>query len=35
MKKILEISAAEGGRDSQLFIQDLSQAYLALASVKG
>lgn len=34
MKKILEISAAEGGKDAQMFGQDLLQAYLFLAVAK-
>lgn len=27
MKKIIEIRAAEGGKDSALFAEDLAQAY--------
>ena len=35
MKRIIEIKAAEGGRDSQLFVQDLAQAYTRLADRLG
>lgn len=35
MKKILEISPAEGGSDSKLFSQDLKNAYLSLSSSMG
>lgn len=35
MKYIVEIHAAEGGDDSKLFVKDLAQAYLSLASHKG
>jgi len=31
MKKIIEIKSAEGGKDSQLFVQDLAQAYRRMA----
>jgi len=27
MKKILEINAAEGGKDSQIFVRQLANAY--------
>ena len=30
MKRIIAIKGAEGGRDSQLFAQDLAQAYIKL-----
>lgn len=35
MKKIIEIRAAEGGEDSKLFVKDLAQAYIRLASRHG
>lgn len=35
MKRIMEIKPAEGGRDSQLFAQDLAQAYLRYFSSLG
>jgi protein subunit release factor A len=35
MKKIIEIRAAEGGEDSKLFVKDLTQAYIRLASRYG
>lgn len=35
MKKILEISAAEGGQDARLFVQDLANAYISLSTKKG
>ena len=28
--KVLEIKAAEGGKDAKLFVQDLSKAYLKM-----
>lgn len=31
MKRIIEIKPAEGGKDSQLFVQDLAQAFVRLA----
>ena len=34
MKKILEITAAEGGQDSRLFVGDLAQAYERLFNAK-
>lgn len=30
MEKIIEIRAAEGGEDSQLFVKDLAKAYQRL-----
>jgi protein subunit release factor A len=33
--KMLEIRSAEGGSDSQMFVQDLSKAYLRLFARKG
>lgn len=30
MKKILEIKAAEGGKDSKLFVEDLSKSYFKM-----
>lgn len=35
MKKLLEISAAEGGRDSQIFVQQLADAYERFFQVTG
>lgn len=35
MKRIIEVRAAEGGADSQLFVQDLIGAYIKLATRKG
>ena len=35
MQKIIEIKAAEGGKDSQLFMHDLAQAYIRLADRMG
>ncbi len=35
MKRVLEIRSAEGGADSQLFVRDLSAAYLRLFARKG
>jgi len=35
MKKIIEIKSAEGGKDSQLFVQDLAQAYRRMADRRG
>jgi protein subunit release factor A len=32
MKKIISIHAAEGGTDSKLFVRDLAEAYLKLAT---
>jgi protein subunit release factor A len=32
MKKIMTINAAEGGADSRLFVADLAEAYLKLAT---
>ena len=34
-KRILEITAAEGGADAQLFVKDLTQAYVKLFSKLG
>ena len=35
MKMIVEIRAAEGGADSQLFVKDLANAYAKLFVRKG
>jgi protein subunit release factor A len=35
MKRTIEIRAAEGGEDSKLFVKDLAQAYIRLASRLG
>jgi protein subunit release factor A len=35
MKRLLEIRSAEGGADSQLFVQDLTKSYLRLFARKG
>jgi len=35
MKKVIEIRAAEGGDDSKLFVKDLAQSYVKLATNKG
>jgi len=35
MKRIIEIHAAEGGRDAQIFVNELAQAYLGLCRSKG
>ena len=35
MKRVIEIRAAEGGEDSKLFVKDLAQAYIRLASRRG
>lgn len=35
MKRLIEIRAAEGGADSQLFVKDLSNAYAKLFVRKG
>ncbi len=35
MKKIVEVRAAEGGADAQLFVTDLIAAYARLATRKG
>jgi protein subunit release factor A len=35
MKRIMEIKPAEGGRDSQLFAQDLSEAYIRYFAALG
>jgi protein subunit release factor A len=32
MRKIIDIHAAEGGDDSKLFVRDLAEAYLKLAT---
>lgn len=31
----IEIRAAEGGNDSKIFVQQLSQAYIKASSLKG
>lgn len=35
MKRIIEIRAAEGGADSQIFVSDLANAYAKLFVRKG
>jgi len=35
MERVLEIKAAEGGEDSRLFVEELSNAYIRLASTFG
>lgn len=35
MKYQLEIRSAEGGDDSKLFVKDLAQAYIKLATKNG
>lgn len=35
MKKIFEIRAAEGGKDSQLFVRDIADAYISMFIRKG
>lgn len=35
MKRVIEIRSAEGGADSQLFVKDLSAAYVRLIDRKG
>jgi protein subunit release factor A len=35
MKRVIEIRSAEGGADSQHFVQDLIAAYAKLATRKG
>ena len=35
MRKIIEIKAAEGGKDAQLFVADLAGAYERLADRMG
>jgi protein subunit release factor A len=35
MKRVIEIRAAEGGEDSKLFVKDLTQAYIRMASRHG
>lgn len=35
MERIIEIKAAEGGKDSQLFVNDLADAYVRLADRMG
>jgi len=35
MKRIIEIRAAEGGQDSQLFVADLARAYVKLGDNLG
>ena len=35
MKKILEITAAEGGKDSQIFVKELAEAYQKCFSAAG
>lgn len=33
MKRVIEISAGEGGKDSQLFVGDLVNAYERMATI--
>lgn len=35
MEKTIEIRAAEGGQDSELFVNDLTRAYKKLATALG
>lgn len=35
MKRVIEIRAAEGGKDSALFVKDLAQAYVKMAGKLG
>lgn len=35
MKRVVEIKAAEGGKDAQLFVTDLEAAFLKMAQRKG
>lgn len=35
MQRIVEVKAAEGGKDSQLFVDDLAQAFIRLANRRG
>lgn len=35
MERIIEIKAAEGGKDSQLFVEDLANAFVRLADRVG
>lgn len=35
MERILEIRAAEGGKDSELFVNDLAATYVKMASRLG
>jgi len=35
MKRIIEVRSAEGGADAQLFVSDLINAYIKLATRKG
>lgn len=35
MKRIIEVRAAEGGSDAKLFVADLIQTYISLATRKG
>lgn len=35
MQRIIEIKAAEGGKDAQLFVTDLAQAFTRLADRVG
>lgn len=35
MKRNIEIRAAEGGKDSKLFVIDLANAYVRMANILG
>ena len=35
MERIIEIKAAEGGKDSQLFVEDLTTAFVRMADRLG
>jgi protein subunit release factor A len=35
MKRIIEIRAGEGGKDAQLFVEDLAKAFIRLADRVG
>jgi protein subunit release factor A len=35
MKRILELRAAEGGLDAKLFVADMAETYIKLATRKG
>lgn len=35
MRRLIEVKSAEGGADSQMFVKDLTDAYIRLATRKG
>lgn len=35
MKRIIEISAGEGGADAQLLVNDLANLYIKFSQIKG